>query len=100
MGACKNVLKMLRSNQSLVHLKDNGNSTALHVAVFSGRPTIVGFLLNISADVDVDAVDASKKTPLILAAELGNQEILELLLNAGANINAQVLKKLLRYNTK
>ena len=88
MGACKNVLQMLRSNQSLVRLRDLEQSTALHVAAVSNRPTIVRFLLNYSAEVD--AVDEASRTPLQLAAERGNQEIVELLLNAGANIDAQV----------
>lgn len=61
--------------------------SALHQAVFNENLEIIKLLIE-DYDADVDAlkhVSSSSKTPLMIAAEMGNKEIVNYLLEAGAD---------------
>ena len=62
----------------------------LHWAARSGRPHVVRLLLNMSGSrrAQVDATGYSNKTPLFEAVIRGDSEIVDLLLEAGADPNA------------
>lgn len=60
-------------------------------AVRSGKIDIVKALL--SGNIDVDAYDPNGNTALINATEFGNKNIAEILIKAGANVNAKSKNK-------
>ena len=60
-------------------------SSALHLAAIHGRSRIASVLLKVGADED--ALDEAGETPLMKAAELGHQPVMDILLNAGADTN-------------
>ncbi|XP_029934528.1 ankyrin repeat and SOCS box protein 3 isoform X2 [Myripristis murdjan] len=86
-GGHKEVVDLLISRGAEV----NGTHTAscwtcLHQAVYKGHTEIVRKLITVC---HLEALDDHKITPLFLAAEYGQLECLEILVNAGANVNAQ-----------
>lgn len=60
-------------------------STVLHIAIASGQPRIARFLIDNGANVNVR--DDRGRQPLFTASLLGTKEIVELLVNHGAEIN-------------
>uniref|UniRef100_A0A3Q0TDJ0 Ankyrin repeat and SOCS box containing 3 n=1 Tax=Amphilophus citrinellus TaxID=61819 RepID=A0A3Q0TDJ0_AMPCI len=60
--------------------------TCLHQAVYKGHSVIVHILVN---KCNLEAVDDHGITPLFVAAQYGQRECLEILVNAGANVNTQ-----------
>ncbi|KAF3918681.1 Myosin-Va [Arthrobotrys entomopaga] len=63
----------------------------LNMAASNGEPERVKKILNgeARAYIDVDAVDEEGSSPLIYAACFGHEEVVVLLVNAGANVNLQ-----------
>lgn len=61
--------------------------TALHLAANSGSGEICALLLTV-AQVEVDARSTTRRTPLHIAALCGFPDILDMLLQRGADINA------------
>ena len=59
--------------------------TALHIAAEYGDLKIVGYLLEIGADVD--ALDNSDCPPIFYAMQQGHLDLVKLLIQAQANIN-------------
>ena len=66
--------------------KDDNGWNALHNAAYSGRFDCIGILINSGIDVN-SKVDYDDDTALSFAAAFGYTEIVELLLNRGADIN-------------
>ena len=64
-------------------------ASALHLAVLKSNAPIVEVLLDNGANIEIKARDAFKATPLIWAAYWGIPEMVRLLLEAGANVNAE-----------
>lgn len=62
--------------------------TGLHQAAFIGCPKSVRYFL--SKGVDINQIDTYRATPLWLAAQNGHLEIVQLLIEKGADINAVV----------
>jgi ankyrin repeat protein len=96
--------KILLAHNAAVNLRNKNQQTALHIAAAGLSARIVEALLTSgpSADrdaagidargIEVDARDAMGRTPLMLA--VNNEvavpdEVMQLLLNAGAKVNAQ-----------
>lgn len=67
-------------------VKNSDGETALHAAVMSGNPEMVKCFLNLCFDVDQMGT-VLPNTPLMKAAESGNAEVLNMLLDHGAKIN-------------
>ncbi|XP_029383374.1 ankyrin repeat and SOCS box protein 3 isoform X2 [Echeneis naucrates] len=86
-GGHKEVVQMLVSKGAEV----NGTHTAscwtcLHQAVYKGHSDIVRILVTVS---NLEALDDHRISPLFVAAQYGQQECLEILLQAGANVNTR-----------
>ena len=64
------------------------DATLLHIASVSNLMSLAKTLL-MRSDVTVDATSEKLDTPLISASEAGNEAMVEFLLKAGADINAQ-----------
>ncbi|XP_054623108.1 ankyrin repeat and SOCS box protein 3-like isoform X2 [Dunckerocampus dactyliophorus] len=60
--------------------------TCLHVAVHNGSTGVLRMLAPVA---DLEARNDRRITALFLAAEVGQQECLEILVNAGANVNTK-----------
>ena len=70
-----------------VNIKGDDNWTSLHYASYSGNFKFVSFLISKNADLDVE--NNLKQTSLILACQLSFTNIVKILLNEGAYVNAQ-----------
>ena len=78
--------KMLQDNPGLLTTRDEGQATALHIAVAKSKLDIVKFLLEKKADVN--AKDQQGETPLLLAITADEDlELARLLLAAKADPN-------------
>ncbi|XP_041671649.1 ankyrin repeat and SOCS box protein 3 [Cheilinus undulatus] len=83
----KEVVELLISKGAEVNRTHTASCwTCLHQAVFKGHSDIVRMLVRVC---NLEAQDDYKITPLFVAAQYGQQECLKILVNAGANVNAQ-----------
>ena len=84
---CVELVKILSSNR-LVNVKSyerKNHNNALHMAVLFGHYNVVDVL---ATPKMIESTNENWYTPLIMAAKMNRQDILELLVNRGANINA------------
>ncbi|KAM8729459.1 ankyrin repeat and SOCS box protein 3 isoform 1-T1 [Acanthopagrus schlegelii] len=86
-GGYKELVELLVSKGAEVNRTHTASCwTCLHQAVYKGHSKIVDILVNVC---NLEAVDDHKISPLFVAAQYGQQECLEILVNAGANVNIQ-----------
>ena len=71
-----------------IDMKDKNGRTSLMVAVAAKRRNVAKWLINNGADVKPKE-DEKKKSALIYAAELGDKEMYDLLVQKGASQNAK-----------
>lgn len=69
---------------------DIQGNTPLHQAVFNGQSEIVCLLLSTSPDM-IDVTNDAGETPLLIACMKGNLTIVNLLIDAGAEVNKALL---------
>jgi cytohesin len=81
------MLHYLKAAGSWVDALDNSGRTVLHCAVLSGKSPAVKEVLSWGA-IDVDARANGRLTPLHLAATKGFLKVAEVLIEAGADVNA------------
>ena len=79
------VQRLLRLGVPVDFLGLNQGRTPLHYAIENGQLEIVKELLKHNANVN--ATDTKDFTPLQIAVTKNNQEMIELLINKGANIS-------------
>uniref|UniRef100_A0A3P8SY53 Ankyrin repeat and SOCS box containing 3 n=1 Tax=Amphiprion percula TaxID=161767 RepID=A0A3P8SY53_AMPPE len=86
-GGHKDIVELLVSKGAEVNKTHTASCwTCLHQAVYKGHSEIVRILVNVG---NLEALDDHKISPLFLAAQYGQRECLEILVNVGANVNAQ-----------
>ena len=69
----------------LLEKRDENGRRLLHWAASGGQKELVQWLIEHNADVD--AVDDTRWTPLIIACSAGHEAVVKLLLSAGASVN-------------
>jgi ankyrin repeat protein len=78
----KRIQAMIRDSPDLINGQD-GNNIPLHTAVKGNQISVARFLLENKADVNA----GKGETAINLAADLGNKQMIELLLDHGAGVN-------------
>ncbi|KAI4965502.1 hypothetical protein ZWY2020_051680 [Hordeum vulgare] len=73
---------------SVSHLEDNKGNRPLHVATRKGNIIIVQTLLSVEG-IDVNAVNRSGETALAIAEKMNNQELVNILRDAGGVVTAK-----------
>ena len=82
------IAKLLIEKGVNINAKDNKyGDTALMIASLRGDTDIVKLLLDKGADVNMKATKENCKSPIFMAVELANLEMINTLLNAGADLN-------------
>eukprot|EP01033_Poteriospumella_lacustris_P009395 gene9395-6726_t len=82
------ILRLLQKYGASVHHTTGADGyQAMHLAAFRGHRSVVSFLVDGNADIEV--VDNSGKTPLMLAAMEGHDGIVADLVKLGADVNVQ-----------
>jgi uncharacterized protein len=89
-GDYRGVKEALDAYPTLIRMSDDKGFTLLHAAV-KGKQLRVAKLL-ISRGAFVNAVDARQYTPLLVAADMGDDYCARLLIKNGANANARALE--------
>jgi len=87
-GADELIVRLLLAHGAKVNAQDDGGWSPLlrATSLFADQPELIPMLLSFGADVNAHLKDG--RTSLMLAAELGKQERLTLLLEAHADVNA------------
>lgn len=75
---------LLKSGADIERVRSDG-CNALHLAAIFGHNGIVSALINAGADINA-GIAKTGVTPLILASQSGNLEVVKLLLASGANV--------------
>jgi len=88
-GDLAKVVELLKSDPSLVFIRDAEASTPLHYAAWKGHAEIVTTLLDAGADIHAHTQnDHWGTTPLHAAAHGNNRAAAEALIARGADVNA------------
>ncbi|KKP04528.1 hypothetical protein THAR02_03354 [Trichoderma harzianum] len=83
--------KVLKRSPSTIRMKDESGITAIHNAAILCQFEAIKILAEFGANVDIMGPD--KVTPLMDAARNGSQDIVQYLLEKGADVNHQDLRK-------
>jgi ankyrin repeat protein len=84
----QNIVEMLLAQGASIDIPTKNGHTALSQATMGGKLEVVKELVNCGADVNIK-VTSSEYTPLYLAADRGNLELVEYLLTKHANVDVQ-----------
>lgn len=76
---------LLESEASVGHIGHDDGLASLHLAIMARNTECVKALLGARADANL--LTSSKMTPLMLAAELGSPDLVQLLIHAGARVD-------------
>ncbi|XP_067661991.1 ankyrin-3-like [Haliotis asinina] len=82
----KEVVELLMEKGANLSLVNDKSRNILHVACSRGRLEVVKYVLSQNI-VDINSRGRSKKTPAMIAAESGYKEVVELLMEKGANMS-------------
>ena len=86
-GNLRRARRLVRRGANVNHI-DSAGETPLHGAAAWGRASMVRFLLSVGARHDIVALNTNNMTPLLWAAR-ANLKTVQVLLKAGADINAK-----------
>ncbi|KAJ3114030.1 hypothetical protein HDU96_002618 [Phlyctochytrium bullatum] len=81
------ILRLLLEHGAIVTSSDYIGHTALHEAIYTRPPEVLKLLLEFADNLDMSS-QFGGYTPLGVAAQKGRLECIEMLLKAGANVNA------------
>ncbi|KAJ9598100.1 hypothetical protein L9F63_026796 [Diploptera punctata] len=81
------ILELLLKFNASVNARDENGETSISLAASEGKSNVVELLLQSKADIEIPGGEY-KRTPLIQAAVRGHFEMVELLIEHGASINA------------
>jgi len=87
-GQTPAVLQEIDRNQTLLEAYSSDGWTPLHLAAFFGHAELAGALLDRRAQIEARSTNPMKNTPLHAAVAGGRLEVVKLLLNHGADVNA------------
>ncbi len=87
-GQTEAVLKEIDADPKLLESHSSDGWTPLHLAAFFGHPELAKALLNRGAKIDARSTNAMKNTPLHAAAAGRSVNVMRLLLENGADVNA------------
>ncbi|XP_014277122.1 putative ankyrin repeat protein RF_0381 [Halyomorpha halys] len=87
-GGYNDVVTELLEAGSMVNLKNKNQDTALHWAAHGGNYEMVSTLLKYGADVAIKK-DNNGWTPLMVASSNGSLDVVQLLVDCGAEVNAR-----------
>ena len=87
-GLVPYVLRQIDANRDLLDAHSNDGWTPLHLAAFFGYPELAKELLSRGVNVDVRSSNAMRNTPLHAAVAGRQTELMRLLLENGADANA------------
>ncbi|XP_067661962.1 ankyrin repeat domain-containing protein 50-like [Haliotis asinina] len=82
----KEVVELLVEKGANLSLVNDRGRNILHVACLKGRLEVLKYTLSLST-VDINSRDVRQKTPVMTAAESGQKEVVELLVERGANLS-------------
>ncbi|KAF6201816.1 hypothetical protein GE061_004211 [Apolygus lucorum] len=88
-GGHLEAVKFLVKAGANMSTRSEGGQTLLHHAVMGGNSTLVGWIIRQQQNeesFDVNATMSNDKTPILLAAELGQLDIIKILINARADV--------------
>lgn len=85
----KGLLQLFSNYNPPYNLQNNSGQSIAHLAVYYKSTEMIKFLGNKKLNVNWNLSDESGMTPALIAAELGLDKILELLLKYGANSSAK-----------
>ena len=88
-GRLKEVCEMLDGNKALVKLMSHDGWTPLHLAAFFGHPEIAAALLASGASVTERSQNAMSNMPLHAAVAGRNFQVVQMLVECGAPVNAK-----------
>jgi hypothetical protein len=80
------IVRLLIDAGADVNVQHSSAGGALHIAARENNVNLIRMLLAHGADVDV-TIGIKGATPLQVATEFGNEEVIRLLVGAGANVN-------------
>lgn len=84
------VIEALIGAGARIHAKDNDEYTALHHALFFADEDTVRTLLRLGADANDPGTGGLSLSLLMIAARTGDPDILQLLIDAGAELDAKM----------
>jgi ankyrin repeat protein len=79
------ITKLLIAKGADVMARNSGGFTALHAAAYSGSVAVVSVLLDNKSVLD-DAANKAGATPLFVAAEMNQKDVVELLIARGSDV--------------
>jgi len=82
----ENFCTLLVKNKADVNSKTPSNMTPLHIAILENNVNIIIELINLGANLNMKE-EGNKETPLLLACSLGNEKIIQLLVENGAKLD-------------
>ncbi|XP_071085923.1 serine/threonine-protein phosphatase 6 regulatory ankyrin repeat subunit B-like [Haliotis cracherodii] len=82
----RGVFELLVKKQADLSLLNEDNNSILHVACITGNVSIVNFLI-LKHAVDINSRGKYGRTPVMFAAEFGNNEVFDLLVQHGADVS-------------
>ena len=88
-GAGPRVAELARAEPGHITSYSHDGWTPLHLACFFGHPSIVESLILLGADVQARSRNAMQNAPLHAAAAGRNREAVRILVERGADVNAQ-----------